>query len=239
MRLLLVGAIAIVGGVYLARYAVGGASGGYAIDDTGTEYDYTPPNDEADQLTNYFEDFEISMNPSTYIPAAVPLDLAARNEAAFLDMLAYAEGVAPGAAGYRTLFGGALFDNGFTDHPRIAKQFTDKAGRRLWTSAAGRYQFMAVSPIPGGGSTRVNTWDTLQRRLGLPDFGPESQDRAALELVRERGALLDVQAGRLAQAIKKCAPVWASLPGAGYAQAERKLTSLVAQFSAAGGNLEA
>lgn len=236
MRLLIVGAAAIGLGVYLARS--GAQSGDYALDEEGNEYDYLPLSDDADQLTNYFQDFEISMNPSTYTPAAVPLDMAARNEAAFLDMLAYAEGVAPGAAGYRTLFGGQLFDNGFADHPRIAKQFTDRAGRKLWTSAAGRYQFMAVSPIPGG-STRVDTWGTLQRRLGLPDFGPESQDRAALELVRERGALLDVQAGRLAQAIAKCAPVWASLPGAGYAQAERKLSTLVAQFSAAGGTLEA
>ena len=237
-NLIYAAALAVVCGTLIARRV--GIAFEYAdMGEEGDEYDYTPQSDDTQQLTNYFQDFEISMNPSTYTPAAVPLDLAARNEAAFLDMLAYAEGVATGAAGYQTLFGGQLFDNGFVDHPRIAKQFTDRAGRRLWTSAAGRYQFMAVSPIPGGGSTRVNTWDTLQRRLGLPDFGPESQDRAALELVRERGALLDVQAGRLARAVAKCAPVWASLPGAGYAQQERKLTSLAAQFVAAGGTLEA
>ena len=85
----------------------------------------------------------------------------------------------------------------------------------------------------------MRTWDELARRLQLPDFGPESQDAAALELIRQRGATNDVRAGRISQAIAKCAPIWASLPGAGYAQNENKLTSLVAQYQAAGGNLEA
>lgn len=159
------------------------------------------------------------------------------NRRAFLDMIAYAEGTS-GPNGYRTLFGGGLFE-GFTDHPRQAKQFSDKAGRTLWTSAAGRYQFMAASPIPTGGATKVNTWDVLAKQLGLSDFGPDNQDRAALELVRQRGALADVDNGRIAQAIDKVRTVWASLPGAGYAQHERKLPVLLAQYAAAGGNIEA
>ena len=57
------------------------------------------------------------------------------NTAAFLKMLRRSEGTA-GPNGYRTLFGGALFD-GWADHPRVTKQFKDKAGRVLWTSAAG------------------------------------------------------------------------------------------------------
>lgn len=237
MRLLAVAALALAGGVCLARYAGGGAASGYAIDDNGTEYDYTPPNDDTEQLTDTLDDMKISLNPSTYTPAAVEPSTAEVNSRAFLELIKYSEGVAPGLDAYRTLFGGALFDNGFIDHPRIAKQFTDGAGRRLWTSAAGAYQFMAVSPIPGGGSTRVNTWDVLQRRLQLPDFGPDSQDRAALDLVRERGALADVQAGRIVLAVQKCAPVWASLPGAGYAQKERKLSNLLAAYADNGGNL--
>ena len=65
------------------------------------------------------------------------------------------------------------------------------------------------------------------------------QDAAALELIRRRGALKDVDAGRISAAIAKCAPIWASMPGAGYAQPERKLNTLLASYSAAGGNLEA
>jgi len=84
----------------------------------------------------------------------------------------------------------------------------------------------------------ARTWDTLKTRLNLPDFSPASQDAAALELVRERGALNDVRAGRVVQAVVKVAKVWASLPGAGYDQPERKLSSLVGAFADAGGQLE-
>lgn len=184
-----------------------------------------PADDNTDQLATPFEEIFVNLNPTTYIPAAVPADVAAQNERAFLDMLAYAEGTS-GPDGYRTMFGGRLFDS-FADHPRVYTPFTNGRGERLTSSAAGRYQFLA------------RTWDTLQRRLGLPDFGPASQDAAALELVRERGALNDVRAGRLATAIAKVAPIWASMPGAGYAQPEKKLPTLIAQYQAAGGNLEA
>jgi lysozyme len=162
-------------------------------------------------------------------------DQAGRNLAAFLMTIRKAEGTA-GPNGYRTMFGGRLFDS-FADHPRIAHQFTDQAGRRLWTSAAGAYQFMAVSPIPTGGSTKVNTWDTLRARLGLPDFSPASQDAAAIELIREAGALPDVRAGRFADAVSKVRRIWASLPGAGYAQPEKTLESLAAAYLSAGGNI--
>lgn len=178
------------------------------------------------QTTTTFEDLQVTINPTTYTPAAVSNDTAAVNEAAFLDMIAFSEGVAKGEAGYQTLFGGGQFES-FADHPRKFFNFTNKRGEALRTSAAGRYQFLS------------RTWDDLARRLQLPDFGPDSQDAAALELVRQRGATNDVRAGRINQAIAKCAPIWASLPGAGYAQHENKLTSLVAQYQAAGGNMEA
>lgn len=184
---------------------------------------YQPPTDDTDQTTTLLEDITVTLDPSTYTPAVVPVDTAASNERAFLDMLAYAEGTA-GENGYRTMFGHRLFDS-FADHPRQYFTFKNGRGETLRTSAAGRYQFLA------------RTWDTLQRRLALPDFGPASQDAAALELVRERGALADVQAGRLQEAVTKCAPIWASLPGAGYAQPERKFSTLLASYQAAGGNL--
>lgn len=183
-----------------------------------------------------------SIDPATYLSAPVDTDTADANVRAFLAMIRVAEGTAD-ANGYRALFGHRpsrprLFD-GWADHPRVAQQFTDKAGRRLWTSAAGAYQFMAVSPIPTGGSTKVNTWDRLQAKLQLPDFSPASQDLAALELVREAGALADVRAGRFADAVAKVRRIWASLPGAGYDQAERALEDLELAFVNAGGTLAA
>jgi lysozyme len=158
---------------------------------------------------------------------------ARQNVAAFLRAIRWAEGTA-GPNGYRTLFGGQLFD-GYADHPRQAKRFTDRAGRQLWTSAAGAYQFMAASPIPGGGSTRVNTWDRLAAKLGLPDFSPAAQDAAAIELIREAGALGLVKEGRFAEAVNRVRKIWASMPGAGYSQPEKSLDALFAQYIAAGG----
>lgn len=158
---------------------------------------------------------------------------AQRNETAFLRMIRFAEGTA-GPNGYRTMFGGGLFPS-YADHPRKAHQFTDGKGRKLWTSAAGAYQFMAVSPLPTGGKTKVNTWDRIKEKLGLRDFGPASQDAAALELIREAGALADVRAGRFESAVSKVRGIWASLPGAGYAQPEKSLSSLRGVYAQAGG----
>lgn len=192
---------------------------------------------------------EVEQDTATYAPllqlidqtmaAIAPTDpsQAQRNLQAFLQAIRWAEGTA-GPNGYRTLFGGRLFD-GWVDHPRIAVQFTDGQGRRLWTSAAGAYQFMAVSPLPNGSgrTTKVDTWDRLKRKLNLPDFSPASQDAAAVELIREAGALRDVQTGHFAAAVSKVRGIWASLPGAGYAQPEKSLHSLQAIYTKHGGTL--
>lgn len=208
-------ALTIAASVYLARKnaAAWGLSSSDPVD-TG----------EPDQLPTVFESIAVDLTPSTYQAANVTESQAQQNQRAFLDMIAYAEGT-NGPNGYRTLFGGGLFDS-YADHPRIYKSFTNGRGETLKTSAAGRYQFLA------------KTWDALAASLQLADFSPANQDAAALELIRQRGALNDVRAGRTEQAIAKCAPIWASLPGAGYAQPERQLSVLVAQYRAAGGSPE-
>lgn len=179
--------------------------------------------------------FMATFDPLTYLPGSMPDSAAAGNLQAFLAMIRKAEGTA-GPNGYRTLFGGDLFDD-VTDHPHLAKRFQNRAGQWLWTTAAGAYQFMAASPLPDGGSTKVDTWGTLQRRLGLPDFGPESQDAAAVELIREAGALDLVREGQFDEAVSKVRRIWASMPGAGYAQPEKSLTALRTAFVDAGGTL--
>lgn len=173
---------------------------------------------EPDQTTTIFEDVIVSLTPSTYAPSNVAPDVAAANVRAFLDMIAYAEGTANYPSdGYNTLFAGGQF-SGYADHPRVYVPFRDTT-----SSAAGRYQILA------------RTWDGVRAKLGLPDFSPASQDAAAVELIRERGALADVQAGRTVRAIGKVAKVWASLPGAGYNQPERKLSALLQAYASAGG----
>jgi lysozyme len=142
------------------------------------------------------------------------------NLRAFLVMIQYAEGTY-GANAYRTLYGGQLF-NSYAQHPKIA---ITKGG--ITSTAAGAYQIL------------FRTWQSVQQDLGLTDFSPTSQDRAAVELIRRRGALEDVLAGRFDMAIYKCRKEWASLPGAGYGQGERSMASLIQVYQYAGGQMAA
>jgi muramidase (phage lysozyme) len=174
---------------------------------------------EPDQAPDLFDQLTVNLDPRNYLSAGVDPSTAAANVRAFLDVIGYSEG-----ADYDTLFGGGTFDS-YADHPR---QYVTRlvAGRDLTSSAAGKFQLLA------------RTWDPIRARLQLPDFSPASQDAAATELIRERGALRDVQAGRFATAIDKVRRVWASLPGAGYGQPERSFTRLQAVYQAAGGTFE-
>lgn len=181
--------------------------------------------DEPSMEPDVIDALAIAADFTNYLPAAVTQDMADANLRAFLDTIAYAEGTA-GPRGYQTMFGYRYFES-FADHPRQYFSFTDGAGRTLKSSAAGRYQII------------VKTWDDLRARLNLPDFSPASQDAAAIELIRQRGALNDAKAGRLEAAITKCRATWASLPGAGYDQPERSLSDLQIAFNQAGGIISA
>jgi hypothetical protein len=103
------------------------------------------------------------------------------------------------------MFGGALFDS-YADHPRITNTFKLRKGGTLSSTAAGAYQFLK------------KTWDGLVKQHGYEDFSPENQDRAAIQLIKGRKALLDVEEGRFEQALFKCNKEWASLPGSPYGQ---------------------
>lgn len=152
----------------------------------------------------------------------VGFDMNDPNTQAFLSMIRAAEGTS-GADGYRTLFGGGLFD-GYDDHPR--KRVTARSGSGSITStAAGAYQILA------------GTWDGIKSKLNLPDFSPASQDVAAVELIRRRGALGDVLAGRFAAAVKKCAGEWASLPGSPYGQPTISWNTAANLFASSGGTI--
>ncbi len=143
---------------------------------------------------------------------------AAANRAAFLAMIRKSEGTA-GPNGYRTFYGGSLFSD-LSAHPN-----TPHTAAGITSTAAGAYQFL------------FRTWEECRRALSLPDFGPESQDAAAVFLIKRRGALPDVDAGNFAAAVAACRKEWASLPGAGYGQHENTLASLQAVYVAAGGSV--
>lgn len=141
------------------------------------------------------------------------------NLSAFLRVIRAGE-TGQGDSAYRTMFGGGLFDD-FSDHPR------QKVTRGTLTStAAGAYQFLS------------KTWDECAKALNLPDFSPASQDAAAVFLIKRRGALEDVEAGRIQQAIVKCNREWASLPGSPYGQPTRTMDMALATYQRYGGTLE-
>lgn len=122
----------------------------------------------------------------------------------FLDTIAQAEGT----TGYDTAFGGGKIES-LADHPRTLHDFTQTDGKRNKTSAAGRYQFLR------------GTWDDVAGTLGLTDFGPESQDLAAIELLRRNGSLEPLLAGDFDTAVRRSGTTWASLPSSPYPQPKR------------------
>ncbi|MCY1289936.1 Phage lysozyme [compost metagenome] len=149
------------------------------------------------------------------------------NVLAFLDMLAWSEGTdhprqPTKDQGYDVIVGGTTF-SGYADHPR---RLVDLPRLGIKSTAAGRYQLLS------------RYWDAYRKSLKLEGgFTPANQDRVAIQQIRERRALADIQAGRIPEAIEKCRNIWASLPGAGYQQHEHKLDDLLAHYMAAGGVL--
>lgn len=149
-----------------------------------------------------------------------------KNLSAFLSMLGFSEGTDNGKQktsdrGYDVIVGGSTF-SGYADHPR---KLVDLPKLGIKSTGAGRYQILS------------KYYDHYKKQLGLPDFSPASQDKIAIQLIRECKAMDDIEAGRIASAIHKCCSRWASLPGAGYGQHEHKTDTLIAVYKKAGGTL--
>ena len=148
------------------------------------------------------------------------------NMKAFLDAIAWSEIgpelLAKSDNGYNVLVGATpshpLLFNSYASHPMIRSV-------ALNSDAAGRYQEMG------------RYWPHYKIQLNLPDFSPASQDRWAIQLIRECKAQDDVELGNFEKAISKCRSRWASLPGAGYDQRENTIADLQAAYVAAGGML--
>lgn len=148
------------------------------------------------------------------------------NLKAFLDTIAWSE------LGDKLL---AVSDRGYNvcvgSTPSRPILFTSYAGHpfkrcdKLNSDAAGRYQFMG------------RYWYHYRKELNLPDFGPESQDKWAVRLIRECRALADVEAGRFEAAIYRCNSRWASFPAAGYGQRENTMADLRKAYQRFGGVL--
>jgi muramidase (phage lysozyme) len=123
-------------------------------------------------------------------------------EKAFLDVIAYAEGV---GASYNTMYGGKTFSG--TQHPR--KWTPSPWGTPgVGSDAAGRYQFLST------------TWDEAADGIGVSRgaFTPINQDRAAIWLIKKEGksvhnnVLNATTRWRFESAVKSMSYIWASLP---------------------------
>lgn len=152
-----------------------------------------------------------------------------KNLAAFLDMLAWSELqdwiLESSDNGYNVIVmddddsdGRLETFSDYSDHPFANGRPAERVRPGLYSTAAGRYQFL------------LRYWPHYKRVLNLPDFGPVSQDKWAIRLIREQRAFPFVVAGHIPKAISMCSNIWASLPGAGYGQPEHKLTELLERF---------
>ena len=180
------------------------------------------------------------------MPIITPAQAGSANVCAFLDLIAFAEGTsrvsgsASGLAsrndGYDVIVAGERGPETFTDyqqHPfapaRPAKLV--RSVPPLYSTAAGRYQVLC------------RYWDVYRVALRLPDFGPLSQDLIAIQQMRERGALAELQSGDVPIAIQahltdvlvetailECSSAWASFPGNRYGQGGLTMDALLRRW---------
>jgi len=140
---------------------------------------------------------------------------------AFLDTISFSEGtnIAGSDDGYNVIVGGKLF-----------------------TGYASPQYFLVDLPNLGIKSTAIGRYQVLYRyathyikTLGLRDFSPLSQDKIALQLIRECRATQLIIDGDFAKAVAACSSRWASFPGNTYGQRQENIRALAQFFVAAGG----
>jgi len=123
-------------------------------------------------------------------------DFISPNARRYLDIISFAEGTLgpQGRPRYDITFGYTPITNKLVAHPR---RLVNSGGYE--SDAAGAYQFLST------------TWDRVAPMVKARDFGPKSQDLAALQLIRMRGVNPD-RDPISPQSIARLAPEWASLP---------------------------
>ena len=151
-----------------------------------------------------------------------------KNLKAFLDVIAFSEGTKDvGDDGYNVIVGGALFHD-YEEHPN-QRIFIKRLN--IYSTAAGRFQIL------------FHDWDVYRKQLDLENkqkyqegaFGKQAQIAIALQMIGERHALADIDAGRFDAAVGKCSRIWASLPGNVYGQREKPIGELKAAYINYGG----
>jgi len=152
------------------------------------------------------------------------------NVVAFLATIRHSEGTDKAPDPYRVVFGYTQTISDLSDHPAITGEwpgahYTNIVGHEIFTTAAGAYQM--IRP----------TWSNLKTRLALADFTAPSQDAAAIELIRQVGAIALIQNGYLNEAVAACHNLWASLPSSSANQPTVSFADLTDAYLSAGGKL--
>lgn len=143
----------------------------------------------------------------------------------FLALTAYSEGTSTSAItqddGYDIIVSGVdgpERTSDYSQHP-FANRAAKLVKPGLYSTAAGRYQIL------------FRFWKVYQQQLGLPDFGHDSQDAVAIQMIRERKALPLIESGHIEQAISACANIWASFPGNDYQQNAHSIEKLMQHWA--------
>jgi len=123
----------------------------------------------------------------------------------FLMLITHTEGTDRQGTPYNELFGFKNFE-GYAKHPEIVVKTPNYS-----SSAAGRYQILKATA----------------KMLKMKDFTPESQDLAAIQLIKNAKAYDLVVAGKWEEAINKTNKIWASLPGSPYGQPTHKMSDAI------------
>ncbi|WP_055076849.1 caspase family protein [Pseudanabaena sp. 'Roaring Creek'] len=114
---------------------------------------------------------------------------------AFLKVIRFVEGTDDELGYNRMKFTDVAFKS-YADHPRQINCTLD----RLCTDAAGAYMFLST------------TWDQIRKSLNLKDFSPSSQDKSAIELIKEVGAATKIENGDIQSSIYSICTIWAEIP---------------------------
>ena len=133
-------------------------------------------------------------------------------ERKFLDVIAYAEGT---NEKYNITYCYKTF-NSYDRHPK-----TVVCCGGYCSSASGRYQFL------------YRTWSELSNKYGFKDFTPETQDKAAIKLVKSKFVEPDNIStySSFKEAIYKLNKIWASFEGSPYGQRTRTVEQLWRKWS--------
>jgi muramidase (phage lysozyme) len=159
-----------------------------------------------------------------------------QNRVAFLDMIAMSEGTARAPDPYRCCYAYKHTVQDLAYHPA---EFRPPNNLREWKGepldSLGPAYVGDVSTAAGRYQITIHTWRALEGALNLPDFGPASQDAAAVLLIKQKGALDMVDSGRVVDAVNLCHVIWASLPGSTSGQPQTAMAELVKTYTGAGG----